>query len=84
MRGLGFRDGLMAALKADTLSLTFFEVGLFGWMALMFFVFFAGPSHLHPYSPAYWLLMQIGMGFGFATAYPVDRWLISRRIKEAM
>jgi Domain of unknown function (DUF4396) len=30
MRNLGFRDGIIAALKADTLSLTAFEVGLFG------------------------------------------------------
>ncbi len=34
MRGLGLRDGLKAAAKADVLSLTAFEVGLFGWMAL--------------------------------------------------
>ena len=30
------------------LSLTAFEVGLFGWMALMHFVFFVAPHHLHP------------------------------------
>ena len=84
MRGLGFRDGIMAALKADTLSLTFFEVGLFGWMALMFFVFFSAPSHLHPDTPAYWLLMQIGMLLGFATASPINVWLMRRGIKEPM
>lgn len=33
MRELGVRAGLVAALKADTLSLTAFEIGLFGWMA---------------------------------------------------
>lgn len=42
MRGLGLREGIIAALKADTLSLASFEVGLFGWMALMQQVFFAG------------------------------------------
>jgi Domain of unknown function (DUF4396) len=40
MRGLGLRDGLKAATKADVISLTFFEIGLFAWMALMAFVFF--------------------------------------------
>jgi hypothetical protein len=30
MRGLGLREGLTAAAKADTVSLTFFEIGLFG------------------------------------------------------
>ena len=38
MRGLGLRKGLVQAAKADVLSLTSFEVGLFGWMALMSFV----------------------------------------------
>lgn len=84
MRGLGLRDGLVAALKADALSLTFFEIGLFGWMALMFFVFFPAPDHLRPDSPAYWFLMQIGMMLGFVTSYPVNVWLIRRGLKERM
>jgi hypothetical protein len=83
MRNLGVRDGLVAALKADTLSLIAFEIGLFGWMAVMQLVFFAGP-HLQPDHAAYWFLMQVGMCLGFATAYPVNRWLIRKGIKEAM
>lgn len=83
MRGLGLRKGLINAVKADFLSLTAFEVGLFGWMALMFFVFFPGP-HLTPDSAAYWFLMQIGMVAGFFTAWPVNVWLIRRGVKEAM
>lgn len=59
MRGLGLKEGLRAAAKADVLSLTAFEVGLFGWMALMAFVFYPDP-HLNPSSPVYWFLMQIG------------------------
>lgn len=83
MRGLGVRDGLRAAVKADFLSLTAFEVGLFGWMALMAFVFYPHP-HLHPSSPVYWFLMQIGMIVGFFTAWPMNVWLIRHGIKEAM
>nr|WP_244223571.1 hypothetical protein [Amycolatopsis circi] len=41
MRGLGLRKGLLEALEAD--SLTAFEIGLFGWRALMAFVFFPAP-----------------------------------------
>lgn len=84
MRGLGFRDGVKAAAKADILSLTAFEVGLFGWMALMAFVFFPAPHHLTPTSPVYWFLMQIGMIIGFATSCPANVWLLNRGIKEAM
>lgn len=83
MRGLGLRKGLVQAAKADVLSLTAFEVGLFGWMALMSFVLFPHP-HLHPDSPVYWFLMQIGMALGFLTAWPVNSWLIRKGIKEAM
>ncbi len=82
MRGMGVRDGLVAALKADALSLTAFEIGLFGWMIFMQLVLF--PAHLHPDQPVYWLMMQIGMLLGFATAYPVNWWLIRAGIKERM
>ncbi len=71
------------AAKADALSLTAFEVGLFGWMALTSRVFFPHP-HLRLDSPVYWFLMQIGMVLGFFTAWPVNVWLIRRGVKEAM
>ena len=63
--------------------MTAFEVGLFGWMALMAFVFFPDPD-LAPATQVYWFLMQIGMTIGFATAWPANVWLINRGIKEAM
>jgi hypothetical protein len=84
MRGLGLRNGLIAAAKADILSLTAFEVGLFGWMALQAFVLFPAPHSIHPDSPVYWFGMQIGMALGFLTAYPVNVWLIRNGVKEAM
>lgn len=82
MRGLSFGPGLWAAIKADTLSLTAFEIGLFGWMALMSFVLFH--PQLAANEPVYWFMMQIGMLIGFATSYPMNWWLIRRGIKEAM
>lgn len=74
---------LRRAVKADTLSLTAFEVGLFGWMAVVQLVLFTSP-HLLPTTATYWLMMQIGMVLGFLTTYPVNIWLIRRGIKEAM
>ena len=84
MRGLGLRDGLVAATKADFISLTAFEVGLFGWMALFQLVLFTGPSALMPDSAAYWLLMQAGMMIGFATSWPANVWLVRKGIKVPM
>jgi len=84
MRHLGLRDGLKAAAKADTISLTFFEIGLFGWMAIMTFVLFPAPHHLMPNSAAFWFLMQIGMMIGYATSWPANVWLVKRGIKVPM
>ncbi len=83
MKELSTRQGLLAAIKADTLSLTAFQVGLYGWMAIMQLVLFPGEK-LHPDQAAYWFLMQIGMILGFFTSYPVNWWLIKRGIKEPM
>jgi hypothetical protein len=83
MRHLGARDGVIAALKADTLSLTAFEVGLFGWMLLVQLAFFP-VEHLHADHVEFWFLMQVGMVLGFVTAYPVNWWLVARGLKERM
>jgi putative flippase GtrA len=83
MRNLSFRQGLIAAVKSDTLSILTFEIGLFVWMALTFFVLFPNP-HLHPTAASYWFMMQIGMILGFFTSYPMNRWLIKSGWKEAM
>jgi hypothetical protein len=84
MRGLGLRDGLKAAAKADFISLTAFEIGLFGWMAIMTFVLFPAPHHLATTSAAFWFLMQVGMMIGFVTSWPANVWLVKRGIKVPM
>jgi uncharacterized protein DUF4396 len=84
MRGLGLKDGLMAAAKADFISLTAFEAGLFGWMAVMAFVLFPAPHQLTPSSAAFWLLMQVGMIIGYFSSWPANVWLVKRGIKVPM
>ena len=84
IRGLGVKDGLIAAAKADFISLSVFELELFGWMAVMSFVLFPAPHQLMPSSAAFWLLMQVGMIIGFLTSWPANVWLINRGIKVAM
>jgi putative flippase GtrA len=83
MRHLSSSQALVAALKADTLSILAFEVGLFGWMALTYFVLFPNP-HLEPNQALYWFMMQIGMVIGFLTSYPMNRVLVRWGTKEAM
>lgn len=83
MRGLGLREGIVAALKADTLSLTAFEIGMFGWMALVQFVLLPA-GDLRADSAVHWFMMQIGMMLGFLSSYPVNAWLLKAGIKESM
>ncbi len=78
----GIKSALKAAIKADTLSLIAFEIGMFGWMALVHFVIFTTPPE--PTTSVYWFMMQIAMILGFLTSYPANWWLVKKGIKEAM
>lgn len=80
MRHLGLRDGLVAAVKIDTLSLIAYEVGMFAWMGARSWLY----PQLQPTSWTYWLMMQVAMVLGFATTCPVNWWLIRRGTKEKM
>lgn len=81
VRGLGIKQGFVAAVKADTISIVAFEIGLFGWMALSAFVLFPGESIA---SWNHWFQMQIGMIVGFFTSYPANWLLLRKGLKEPM
>jgi Domain of unknown function (DUF4396) len=69
------------ALKVDFLSLSAWQVGMYGWMALVIFVWF-GP--ISPGRIEFWFMMQLAMACGFFTAYPMNWWLVKAGIKTAM
>jgi Domain of unknown function (DUF4396) len=80
MRGLSFRTGIVAAVKADTFSLIAYEIGMFAWMIYRAHMWPA----MQPTDWSYWLMMQIAMVLGFATTYPVNWLLIRFGVKEKM
>ncbi|NML66381.1 DUF4396 domain-containing protein [Hymenobacter sp. RP-2-7] len=82
MRHLGVKEGLKAAVKADTLSLTSWQIGMYGWMAIATFLIFG--HELKANDPVFWFMMQLAMVLGFLTAYPVNWWLIKSGVKERM
>lgn len=86
MRGLGPVKGLTAALKADTASLTSWQIGMYGLMAIAQFIIFRllFDVSVGAARPEFWFAMQIAMMAGFTTAYPVNWWLIRADIKEKM
>lgn len=75
---------ILAAIKADTLSILAFQVGMYLFMALVYFKLFPSPHHLTAFDPRYWLMMQIAMICGFATSFPMNRLLIRAGLKEKM
>jgi hypothetical protein len=83
MRGLSVGRGIVEAIRADTLSIVAFEMGLFGWMALTYYVLFPQP-HLHPAEAPFWFMMQVGMILGFFTSYPINHLLLKIGWKEKM
>lgn len=82
MRKLGFAAAIRAAVKADTLSLTSWQIGMYGWMAIATFVLF--DHSLDKTGPLFWFMMQIAMMAGFLTAYPTNWWLLHAGIKAPM
>jgi len=82
MKHLSPKQGMKAALKADTLSLTFWQIGMYGWMAIATFLIFH--HELKANDPLFWFMMQIGMLCGFITSYPINWWLLKKKIKEVM
>lgn len=83
MRNLSVGQAVVASIKADTLSIAAFQVGMYAWMAVVFFLLFQHP-HLTAFDSRYWLMMQIAMICGFATSFPMNWWLIHIGLKEAM
>jgi hypothetical protein len=86
MRGLSVGEGLIAAAKADTISITAWQIGMYGFMALAHFYIFPHllQANLRPESAEFWFMMQIAMLLGFATSYPANWWLLRIRAKEKM
>lgn len=82
MRHLGVKDGIVAAAKADSLSLLAWQIGMYGWMAIARFLILR-----HPFdktTAVFWVLMQVAMLAGFATSYPVNVLLVRAGLKERM
>ncbi len=86
MRDIGPMQGLIQAVKADTLSLTAWQFGMYGFMAVAHFWIFEHllQHKLETNTFEFWFMMQIAMLFGFASSYPVNWWLIRIGVKEKM
>ncbi len=85
-RELSPRERIIAAIKADTLSLAAWQVGMYSLMAVVQFVAFRGRfgGAAPVNSVEFWGAMQVAMIAGFVTSYTMNWWLIRASLKERM
>ncbi len=85
-KDLGAGAALTQAAKADVLSLSSWQVGMYGLMAIAIFLIYEPLFGVRPEvaSPVFWMTMQAAMIAGFVTAYPANWLLIKLGIKHAM
>lgn len=86
MRNLSLGAGLVAALRADAVSISAWQIGMYGLMAVLQLGWYTSlTGRIAPVdSPEFWFAMQIAMIAGFVTSYPVNWLLIRIGWKEAM
>lgn len=83
MSRLSSGQAVAKAFRADVLSLTAWQVGMYGFMAFVIFGMLDG--HVPEKTGwTFWFLMQLAMLCGFIFAYPVNVLLIKRGVKKAM
>lgn len=83
MEKISVSAGLMRAFKADFFSLLSWQVGMYGWMAIVYFVIFKDIP-LCKNTWTFWFMMQIAMLIGFLCAYPMNALLIKLGVKKGM
>lgn len=83
MQVLPRKKAVVRALKADFLSLTAWQAGMYVWMAVVIWVLFR-ESGLSKMSWIFWFMMQAAMFVGFLAALPMNVWLIRKGIKKGM
>ncbi|REC94820.1 DUF4396 domain-containing protein [Kushneria indalinina] len=85
IREMGERSpkaGLLDAIKADTLSLIAFQIGMYLWMLIATPLLLDG--QMDAATPEFWFMMQIAMLVGFLSSYPANWLLVNKGIKHAM
>lgn len=83
MEKISVGNALTRAFKADFFSLLSWQIGMYGWMAIVSFVLFVNEP-LPKDTWIFWFMMQLAMLFGFFCAYPMNVLLIKLGVKKGM
>lgn len=83
MEKISVGNALTRACKADFFSLLSWQIGMYGWMAIVSFGLFVNEP-LPKDTWMFWFMMQLAMLFGFLCAYPMNALLIKLGVKKGM
>ena len=83
MERISVGNALSRAFKADFFSLLSWQIGMYGWMAIVYFILFVNEP-LPKDTWMFWFMMQLAMLVGFFCAYPMNALLIKLGVKKGM
>ena len=82
MMGGSYRTALRRSFMPEWLSMNMMAAGMFPVM--IFLMMGRDMRAMEPTAPQFWAVMSLGVIVGFATAYPVNVWMVSRNLKHGL
>jgi FtsP/CotA-like multicopper oxidase with cupredoxin domain len=82
MLGGSYVGAVRRTLVPEWLSMNTMAAGMFPVMALL--MMGRDMRAMEPAEPLFWAVMSLGVIVGFATAYPVNVWMVARNMKHGL
>jgi len=82
MLGGSYLRGVRKTFVPEWLSMNMMAAGMFPTMA--FLMMGRDMRAMEPTEPLFWAVMSLGVIVGFATAYPVNVWMVARNMKHGL
>lgn len=82
MLGGSYFGAVKATFVPEWLSMNMMASGMFPTMALL--MMGRDMRAMQPTEPLFWAVMSLGVIIGFATAYPVNVWMVARNMKHGL
>lgn len=82
MMGGSYRTALRSSFIPEWLSMNMMAAGMFPVMVLL--MMGRDMRAMEPTEPLFWAVMSLGVMVGFATAYPVNVWMVAKSLKHGL
>ncbi len=82
MLGGSYPRAVRSTFVPEWLSMNMMAAGMFPTMALL--MMGRDMRAMEPTEPLFWAVMSVGVIVGFATAYPVNVWMVARNMKHGL